>query len=66
MLISVGTGYHPMTPERMPSTLAPAPVLAVIALRSLMEDCSWQDQTMLQFLGIALAVAHRQRGRRFS
>jgi hypothetical protein len=50
MLLSVGTGYHPMTPERMPSTLAP-PLLAVIALRSLMEDCSWLGQTMLQFLG---------------
>ena len=48
MLISVGTGFRPMTPERMPHALAPS---AVLALRSLIEDCSWLGQLLLQFLG---------------
>lgn len=51
MLISVGTGFRPMTPDRMPSRAAPAAVLAVLALRSLIEDCSWLGQLLLQVLG---------------
>jgi hypothetical protein len=55
MLISVGTGFRPMTPERMPPRAAPAAVLAVLALRSLIEDCSWLGQLLLQFLGTSPA-----------
>jgi hypothetical protein len=55
MLISVGTGFHPITPERLPSPVAPAAILAILALRSLIEDCSWLGQTLLQFLGTSPA-----------
>ncbi len=55
MVISVGTGHRPMTPDRMPSPSAPAVTLAVLALRSMMEDCSWLGQTMLQYLGTSPA-----------
>jgi uncharacterized protein len=55
MLVSVGTGFRPMAPERMPSRAAPSAVLAVLALRSLIEDCSWLGQLLLQFLGTSPA-----------
>jgi hypothetical protein len=51
MLVSVGTGHHPMTQARLPGKGAPAALLAVQALRSVLDDCSWLGQTMLQFLG---------------
>jgi uncharacterized protein len=55
MLISVGTGHRPMTPERVPSPSAPAVRLAVLALYSMIDDCSWLGQTLLQFLGTSPA-----------
>lgn len=51
MLMSVGTGYQPLSPERLPPVSAPAAMLAVVALRSVIEDCSWLGQTLLQYLG---------------
>jgi hypothetical protein len=51
MLVSVGTGHHPMTPSRMPSKHAPPLLLAALALKSVMDDCNWLSQTMLQYLG---------------
>ena len=55
MLISVGTGHRPMTPDRMPSPSAPAVTLAALALRSVIDDCSWFGQAMLQYLGTSPA-----------
>jgi len=55
MLISVGTGHHPMTKERLPGDNAPAALMAVQALRSVLDDCSMLAQTMLQFLGTSPA-----------
>ena len=51
LLASVGTGHHPMTPSRMPSKHAPPLLLAAVALKSVMDDCNWLNQTMLQYLG---------------
>ncbi|HUC17553.1 MAG TPA: patatin-like phospholipase family protein [Acetobacteraceae bacterium] len=55
MLISVGTGHRPMTPDLMPSLSAPAAMLAVSALSSVIDDCSWLGQAVLQFLGTSPA-----------
>lgn len=51
LMVSVGTGHQPMTPARMPSKRAPALLLAALALKSVMDDCNWLSQTMLQYLG---------------
>ena len=51
MLASVGTGHHPMTPSRMPPKRAPPLLLAALALKSVMDDCNWLNQTLLQYLG---------------
>lgn len=51
MLVSVGTGHQPMTPSRMPSKHSPPLLLAALALKSVMDDCNWLTQTMLQYLG---------------
>jgi hypothetical protein len=51
LLVSVGTGHHPMTPSRMPPKGAPSLMLAALALRSVLDDCNWLGQTMLQYLG---------------
>jgi uncharacterized protein len=51
LLASVGTGHHPMTPSRMPSKHAPPLLHAALALKSVMDDCNWLNQTMLQYLG---------------
>ncbi|MGA3005643.1 MAG: patatin-like phospholipase family protein [Acetobacteraceae bacterium] len=51
LLASVGTGHHPMTPSRMPAKHAPPLLLAALALKSVMDDCNWLNQTMLQYLG---------------
>lgn len=50
MLVSIGTGERPLSRSRMPGSAAPAATLAVLALRSVMQDCSWLGQTMLQWL----------------
>ena len=50
-IVSLGTGHRPLTPEMMPPPGAPSAVLAVLALRSLIDDCSWLTQTMMQWLG---------------
>jgi uncharacterized protein len=50
MLVSLGTGERPLSRSRMPGPAAPAATLAVLALRSVMQDCSWLGQTMLQWL----------------
>jgi patatin-like phospholipase/acyl hydrolase len=59
MLLSVGTGYHPMTPERMPSTLAP-PIVG--RHRAALTDGGLQlagpDDVAIPW-HIALAMAHR-------
>jgi uncharacterized protein len=51
LLASVGTGHHPMTPARMPAKRSPPLLLAALALRSVMDDCNWLNQTLLQYLG---------------
>jgi hypothetical protein len=51
MLISIGTGEPVMTPDRMPGPHAPALSLATLALQSVMQDCSWLGQTLLQWMG---------------
>jgi hypothetical protein len=50
MLVSVGTGEPVMTPERMPGNHAPSLSLATLALQSVMRDCSWLGQTLLQWM----------------
>jgi hypothetical protein len=50
MLMSIGTGEPPMTPARMPGIHAPALSLATLALQSVMTDCSWLGQTLLQWM----------------
>lgn len=55
MLTSVGTGHRPLSPERLPSRGAPAAALAVLALRSMIEDGSQLVETMLQWLGTSPA-----------
>jgi hypothetical protein len=50
-LISVGTGYHPMSPDQVPGSWKPSVLLAVTGLRSILEDNSWLVQTMMQWLG---------------
>jgi uncharacterized protein len=58
LLASVGTGHQPMTPSRMPSKHAPPLLLAAFALKSVMDDCNWLTQTMLQYLGQSPAPWH--------
>jgi hypothetical protein len=48
-LISIGTGYHPMSPDQVPENIPL--MLAITGLRSILEDNSWLVQTMLQWLG---------------
>jgi hypothetical protein len=55
LLISAGTGYRPLDRAAMPSAASPAATLAVLALRSVIEDCSDLAQTMLQWLGTSPA-----------
>ena len=50
MLLSVGTGDRPITPAQMPGRAAPAATLALLALRSVMQDCSGLGQAMLQWM----------------
>jgi hypothetical protein len=51
LLASIGTGHQPMTPSRMPPKRGPPLLLAVHALKSVMDDCNWLNQTLLQYLG---------------
>ncbi len=50
LLVSVGTGYREL--RLLPGDVLkmPAGMLAVRALTSLMEDCDWLTQTMLQWM----------------
>ncbi len=50
-IVSLGTGQRPLRPDMMPPAGSPSAVLAVLALRSLIDDCGWLVQTMLQWLG---------------
>ena len=50
-LVSVGTGNRRLTPDMMPGSYAPSATLALLGLRSVMDDCSALAQTMLQWLG---------------
>lgn len=50
-VVSVGTGHRPLTPARMPGWGAPSAQLAVLALTSLIDDCSWLGQSLLQWMG---------------
>jgi hypothetical protein len=50
-VVSIGTGHWPLTPSRMPGRFAPTASLAVLALRSVIDDCGWLTQAMLQWLG---------------
>jgi hypothetical protein len=47
-LISLGTGFHPMSADQVPTNPL---LLGVTGLRSILEDNSWLVQTMLQWLG---------------
>jgi uncharacterized protein len=51
LIMSVGTGAPARS--RLPEALSrmPAVLLAVEALRSMMEDCSWLNQALLQWMG---------------
>ena len=51
LLTSVGTGHIPLTPQSMPGRYAMSAALAVHALRSIIDDCSFLGQTMLQWFG---------------
>lgn len=50
-IVSVGTGHRPLSPSMLPPPGAPAATLAILALRSVLGDCSALAQTMLQWLG---------------
>ncbi len=50
MLLSVGTGDRPIAPAQMPGRAAPAATLALLALRSVMQDCSGLGQALLQWM----------------
>lgn len=51
-IISLGTGIEPIAPEQTRSMLSAA--LAVQSLKSVLQDASWQTQTILQWLGDTL------------
>ena len=51
MLVSIGTGGVDLAPRADRLGRMPAAWLAVSALRSLMRDCDWLTQTMLQWMG---------------
>lgn len=51
MLVSVGTGGAQQALDAQSVERMPAAWLAVSALRSLMHDCDWLTQTLLQWLG---------------
>ena len=51
LLTSVGTGHIPLTGQAMPGRFAFSAALAVHALRSVIDDCSFLGQTMLQWFG---------------
>jgi uncharacterized protein len=55
MLLSLGTGQRPMTAAALPPRGAPSVALAALALHSVIEDCSWLGQAMLQWLGTSPA-----------
>ena len=50
-LVSVGTGHRRLAPDLMPTRYAPSATLALLGLRSVMDDCSALAQTMLQWFG---------------
>ena len=51
MLVSVGTGYRPMTADMMPGSISTVHGHAAHALLSVIDDSSRLAQTMLQYLG---------------
>jgi uncharacterized protein len=50
-LISIGTGHRPLTPAQMPMRYSPSVTLALLGLKSVMDDCSVLTQAMLQWFG---------------
>lgn len=51
MLLSVGTGSPARLPLAKSVSHMPAALLAVTALRSMMQDCNWLNQALLQWMG---------------
>ena len=51
MLVSVGTGSPARLPLATSVSSMPAALLAVTALRSMMQDCNWLNQALLQWMG---------------
>ncbi len=51
MLVSIGTGSPARLPVARSVSRMPAAVLAVTALQSMMQDCNWLNQTLLQWMG---------------
>ena len=50
-LMSLGTGHQPMNAHAVGGLWKPSVLLAILGLRSVIEDNSWLAQTMLQWLG---------------
>jgi hypothetical protein len=51
MLVSIGTGSPAHLPLSKSVSRMPAAFLAVTALRSMMQDCNWLNQALLQWIG---------------
>lgn len=50
-IISVGTGLQPISAASLPPSWAPSVALAVLGLRSIIEDNIWLNQALLQWMG---------------
>ena len=50
-LVSIGTGSPTHLPLAKSVSHMPAALLAVTALRSMMQDCNWLNQALLQWMG---------------
>jgi len=50
MVVSVGTGSPPFKRDAAKLSSAPAALLAVEALRSIMQDCNWLGQALMQWM----------------
>ena len=51
LLVSVGTGHRPAASQTLPPIGSPSAALALVALRSMMDDGSLLAQTILQWIG---------------
>ena len=52
-LISVGTGFQPLSSANLPPSWAPSAALAVLGLRSIIEDNVWLTQALLQWMSVS-------------